>query len=708
MKEQRIRSFILAKHIFIQVLLWGCAVFIFLILPNAALIMPAAGTVSVLLILAWLFPEKAQKTEDFCFRNRWWLALLVFLACVLLRVHGSSIGVYNEIFPTQITDKQTTLFGIPRWIRSDEYGVTTPKYFSQAANDYRFYSQQMSVSPTNMVMDYYSPVWDWTVIGKPFNWGYLFFCNEIGLSWYWCGEIILLFMAALEMCLILTCGQRRVSLLGAVLIALSPEIQWWVIPQLPLALFYAMALFCACYWFAFASGRIAKIGSTLVLVMTGIGFVLSVLPAVQIPALYLDIALLVVCLRRDRERLSFTRKDLPRLVLSIAAISFVLGSFALKSIDDFPRVFNTVYPGKRVSTGGTWHVDALFPDLTTLFLPYRNSTYLNNCEVSCFIQFAPFLMLLSPKIMPYLKGKGDRNLIVGRVLLWATLCEAFFMLAGIPEVLAKVSFLSYSNRMDSVYDWTATLFTVWGFSELLCYPDMFTKREKILYPGSYGIICFAVMDDSTKNYFRSFTDYFGHHAGDLLLLASLLLIVLLVVLALFRQKTIFSVLLILTMVFCGGTVNPVEHGIGAITNHPVSYEMLRLAEEEPDACWLVTECEPRLSNYVLAHGARVLDATNAYPDFEKWKLLDPTDQYLQDVNRYANENAVLTDEKSSIEVVFMDHLKLHINPESLKRLKIRYLFTPADHSELLAKYGITCTYLIGQDGYNIYRLDYVN
>ena len=706
MKKQRMQNSVSTEYILVQAALWGCAGLVFLILPNANLILPTAGLFSVLLILACCFPEKAQRLADFFFRYRWCLALLVFLACVVLRVHGSSIGVYNEIFPTQITERQTTLFGIPRWIRSDEYGVTTPMYFSQAANDYRFYSRQMSISPTNMVMDYYSPVWDWTVIGKPFNWGYLLFGNEIGLSWYWCGEIILLFMTALEMCLILTCGQRRVSLLGAVLVALSPEIQWWVIPQLPLALFYAMALFCSGYWFASASGAAWKAASSLVLAMMGIGFVLSVLPTVQIPALYLDIALLIACLHRDRERLFFTGKDLLRLIFSITVIVFVLGSFVLKSIDDFPRAFNTVYPGKRISTGGTWRVDALFPDLTTLFLPYRNSMYLNNCEVSCFVQFAPFLMLFSPRIMPYLKEKGDRNLIVGRVLLWATLCEAFFMLAGIPEAFAKASFLSYSNRMDSVYDWTATLFTVWGFSELLCYPDIFTKREKMLYSGLYGVISFAVMDDSTKSYFHSFSDYFGHHVGDLLLLASLLLVVLIILSAQFRQKTVLSTVLILTMIFCGGTVNPVERGIGAVTNHPVSDELFRLAKKEPDAGWLVTDCDSWLSNYVLAHGARVLDATNVYPDYEKWKLLDPEDQYLQEVNRYANESAVLTDEKSSIEVVFLDHLKLHINPESLKSLRIRYLFTPVDHTELLSEYGITCVYLTGQDGYGIWRLDY--
>ena len=71
-----------------------------------------------------------MKAANLCFRYRWVLALLVFCVCVCLRLHGSSIGVYDEVFPTQITAEETTLFGRVRWIRSDEWAMTTPIFFS--------------------------------------------------------------------------------------------------------------------------------------------------------------------------------------------------------------------------------------------------------------------------------------------------------------------------------------------------------------------------------------------------------------------------------------------------------------------------------------------------------------------------------------------------------------------------------------------------
>lgn len=125
-----------------------------------------------------IMPKDFAMALDLTFRYRWLIALAVFCVCVALRISGSSIGVYNEVFPTQITPERTTLVGKPRWIRSDEFGVQTPTFFSQQYNQHQLYSQRMSLDPTNMVLNYYSPVWDWTALGKPLMWGYPLFAME--------------------------------------------------------------------------------------------------------------------------------------------------------------------------------------------------------------------------------------------------------------------------------------------------------------------------------------------------------------------------------------------------------------------------------------------------------------------------------------------------------------------------------------------------
>ena len=91
---------------------------------------------------------------------------------------------------------------------------------------------------------------------------------------------------------------------------------------------------------------------------------------------------------------------------------------------------------------------------------------------------------------------------------------------------------------------------------------------------------------------------------------------------------------------------------------------------------------------------------------EKWAILDPEGQYEEQTNRYANQSAELTEGESAVELLHPDYIKLWLNPASLKALGIRYLFTPVDHTELLSQHGIASSFVAGQDGYGIYRLDY--
>ena len=56
MKAYRLQRSGMVECSVILLALWGCAALIYLLLPNAALILPAAGLVSLLMILAWRFP----------------------------------------------------------------------------------------------------------------------------------------------------------------------------------------------------------------------------------------------------------------------------------------------------------------------------------------------------------------------------------------------------------------------------------------------------------------------------------------------------------------------------------------------------------------------------------------------------------------------------------------------------------------------------
>ena len=114
-----------------------------------------------------------------------------------------------------------------------------------------------------------------------------------------------------------------------------------------------------------------------------------------------------------------------------------------------------------------------------------------------------------------------------------------------------------------------------------------------------------------------------------------------------------------------------------------------------------------MSNFAMANGARVLDATNFYPDVDKWRIIDPDGVYNEFTNRYANQSACIADtDKPMIELVAPDHIHYALPPETLQVLGIRYLLSAVDYTELLNAHGIQCILEFSQDGYGIYRLIY--
>ena len=92
--------------------------------------------------------ENNSTAAERLIRYRWAFAALIFIVCVLLKLHGSSIGMFNAYLPT-VSDPTAahhySLIGKERYLRSDEWVVHTPVYFSQNYNGYSLYSDKMDI-----------------------------------------------------------------------------------------------------------------------------------------------------------------------------------------------------------------------------------------------------------------------------------------------------------------------------------------------------------------------------------------------------------------------------------------------------------------------------------------------------------------------------------------------------------------------------------
>lgn len=659
------------------------------------------GTALTLLNLLRLkFTNQLKQLFDIIIKYRYLIALIIFLLGVGFKLHGSSVSFYDTLFTDKINESDTGLLvGKGRDIRGDEFNVQLPYYFSQKFNDYEKISHQMSFSGQDMILGYNAPVLDLTIIGKPFVWGYLLLGNEYGLSWYWCLKTILFLLVSYEVSMLLT-KRKGISLLGAVLIVFSPSMQWWFSPHMYDVFFWSSSLLVLGYHYFTVKDLRMKWLLTLLAPCAVIGFVLGLFPSCQIPLGLIAIALLIALLIRDKEKITFTKRDVPRFCVDIAIVLIVLGAFLISSKENINLLYSTVYPGKRISTGGEFNFSDLFTDLTNIKIPFKPSIVLNNSEVSTFNHLGVLFLLYFPFLYYKMQKNKDKEKTIGLVLTAILLIEIIFMIVGFPEWLAKITLFSYINRMKIVYGFTATLFTIWNIYILTV-----NKRYIQHIPALVCLLVFASMylyttPDTTFEYFRV-------NSSVEFVYIEILAFTAIGAFIFFRNLEFTAAGLFTFAVVSSCTVNPLAIGVPALYNH----EITRVADElikKENGYWLCTDSSYD-QNFFLANGAKVINAVNFYPDYGKWDKIDPQRTYEEVYNRYAHMKVDLSDGiELSFKIPAPDAIEISLPVVDLKKWDIKYITSRKDYSDLFRKNKIDykLEYHSEKDNTFVYSLNY--
>lgn len=632
------------------------------------------------LILITLYNFKKDLFDRFIewlVKFRFLICLIVFLICIIFKISGSSIGIFDEVFTEKIDGSKTSLLlGQSRSIRSDEWDVMTPYYFSQKYNSYNKISSQMSIEGQNMIIGYNSPVKDITVLAKPLVWGYMLLGNEYGLSWYWCLKIILLLLSSFEMAYILTKKNKKLSILASLLITFGPSTQWWFAPHMPDVLLWGMCLFSLGYHFFTHEKKWCRNLITLLLPFIALEYVIALFPSFQVGFGYLIIFLFIALIFRDGIKIFENKNQIFRLLIVVIAFIGLTGYFVITNKDALNVTMNTAYPGLRVDTGGNNNVKDLFTDLATPFLSYRNSSpYTNQSEDSTYIHFGMFILLLSPIIIKELKKKKDRDWIVGIAFVAVLSLDIIFMILGFPEFLAKITLFSYINRMKMIVGFIFVFFTIWGFNALEKLEFKLDKKYCLLAIISYLILYMSFIDQNLINYLPKYIYY----------LEILVYFLILVTIVYGKQKYGYTILISI-LVFSSLTINPIIKGTSSITNHPSAVKIKDIVEKDNDSYWLAYN-NIIYSSYLLANGAKTINAVNYYPDFEKWDIIDKEGKYSDVYNRYAHIDATIsTDDKDYVDYHNTpDLVKLNISLNTMNKLNIKYVFTSQDLSNLKNK-----------------------
>lgn len=612
---------------------------------------------------------KIEKIGETIYKYRYYIAITIFILCVFFEISGSSIGCWNDFVKTNVTE-DGVIFGKSRGIRSDEWAVLTPMSFSQKFDGFKYFSDLVRGSSTDVFIVYGLPTLNIMEIFRPFQIGYLFLGLAKGLSFFWCGRFIALFLVSFELGMIITNKNKLLSLVQAILVTLSPMVQWWfAVNGIAEIFIFGQLAVILLHKYMNTDNFKKRILYLLSLIICAGGYILVFYPAWQIPMIYVFLGLAVWTIISNIKNCKINRKDIISIVIAILIFTICMIYVLYNSIDTIKAVMGTVYPGARMETGG--NVQKSFTQyVTNIFFPLKSTGLsTNRCEEATMFTLFPMGIIIA-SIIFLREKKKDLGLIC---LLIPYIFLGIWCIWGFPEIMAKITLMTNSQASRSVIalGFIEILILIRGLSiikePLKRIPSILisiittiwivvlAERNNPLYVNKKMMICMGIM---CVYLFYFILRYKSKYA-----------------------KYLFTCGITFVMLMTGATVNPIRSGIDVIYDSEIIKEIQKINEKEQGK-WIVEGLGFPYGNYLLMAGASTINSTNTYPDLEKWHKLDTDVKYEDIYNRYAhisiNLKGIEEQYENKFELIQADVFVVNIIPQDLKELDIKYIFTVND------------------------------
>lgn len=635
---------------------------------------------------------------ELIFMYRYVLAGLLLLGLVIFKVSGSSMGIWQDLMLGKKEQLTSTLWGYTRRIRSDEYGVNFPYLMSQYKNGFPYFNTDIRGTATDMFMVYGQPVWDIAVIFRPFHWGYLILGAERGLSFFWCGRLIALFLVSFEFGRLITEDKKRLAMVFALLVTGAPVVQWW------------FAINCLVEMLVFGMGAVLLLNTYMLneaiktrllcaagLVICAGGYCLSLYPAWMIPLGYIFAAFALWVIIKSRRARKWHISDAVIISLSVVFTGAMLARVMVKSWDAIQIVMNTVYPGDRKEFGGG-AFSYYFRYAMALFLPFKEEGVPGNlCEAATVIDFFPLCYVLPL----WLLIKDKKRDMLTAIMLIAAVFLNIWIIFKMPEWFGTVTALSsvQPNRCAQIIGFLniALLFRAISLKDIQWKKSVCVALGAVLAAFCTGVAAVLFNDYlSTGNLIFVFV-WIGY-SMYLILRVDLV-----------KNKEVADAVVMLAVVGLVGVifVNPIERGIGAVTDEPM-YEAIEKIEQEDSGLWLCERAPYPANNYPIMAGAATINSTATYPSLETWSMLDPKGEYEDIYNRYAH---ILVDFKQSGDTEFelknTDIFKVTMSVDKLKLFNVKYVLSGGDLTEFDSD-KISFEELYQRGSWKIFKVHYNN
>jgi hypothetical protein len=442
-------------------------------------------------------------------------------------------------------------------------------------------------------------------------------------------KLIFLFILSFEMGLILSGHQPFWGGVLACLVTFAPATQWWFFPSFGDNILYAEWLIVCIYYFLYSSNNQIKILCSILIGMGIIGYTISLYPGLQVTLGYFVMLISIYFLIDNKKNIvSIPKYHWFVLFLSISIAICIIINWATKNLAYIQLMSDTIYPGKRFTTGGTLPWYYLCHELINIFLPFKSSgLWKNQCEASAFIIIFPIPFFV------FLIAHFKRNANLVKLLLVYCLFLLSWMFIGYPNWFAKYTLMSYAEP-SRVFVISFGLLSTYYLVALLANKQEEGSKMKIAIKISFllvylFIITFGINSEIFSSYLNSTRKIVSWTAFSCL-----------AYMFLFSSPKKFASCLVFVCVSTSIFINPLSRGLSPIYDKELAQKIFDM-ENGDEGLWVADDAV--LAQFVYALGEDVFNHIQYYPDYEKFRLVDPSLKYKNIYNRSAYVSANILD-----------------------------------------------------------------
>lgn len=626
-------------------------------IQRAAIAMTTGAFTTFLIILLASVVDRwrllsARRLNLYIFTTLSLLALLM----TSLRVHQSSVDLWNAYLPEE-ESTSSIIMGHSLPIRSDEWVVQTPWTLSQWSTTRPLGNSD--VFPEGITNLLAVPSHNISMIGQPKFWGGLFLGAEHAFSFFWSYKVIGLLLSTYFLFFAIS-KSVFYSCIGAVLVFGTSSTQWWFSSSLAEILigFSASALSALKM---LEAPRIKEFaGWGIVLCISLLTIVLHPYPPFIVPLAYLGVIIVALHAHSTDNKLILANMKTKALILTacVAAFCGIAVAIFLQSQETVALAMNTVYPGRRISTGGDtsvirlvsgffefWRVrDTSFPQI------FGNASEASG-SIPLWLIIFPLASLLNPKF---------RASPLALTLFTFCVFVTLYALYGIPIWLAEASAWSLVPGTRALIALTIPSVLL----VIIAGVGLEAGAKKISIYTNLIICLVIVLGMIFIGYHLSERDQFYTNVR----IVSSTVVISIFILGMINRSRLLVTFCTIAFVMAPLSANPVAVGLAPLLKKAVFAEANAISDA--DSQWLVFG-NGVLSQAFMANGLSVPIGQQYVPKLEAYRLLDPKGTHQNIWNRYARVELQAADnQQAEFQLVHGDHFLINISPCSNALLEL--------------------------------------